>query len=185
VAHAEWRENTEKFKELILYVSQKCVDDPRFGATKLNKILFFSDFLSYASLGQPITAVEYRKLVNGPAPRRLVPIRNAMVEARELAVQPVQLRSGKVQNRTVNLRKPNLSLFSAAEIALVDDVIDALRTADADTVSEISHKMMGWKITRLNETIPYETVFLSGEPLTEIEKQRALEVAADYGLVTA
>jgi len=35
-----------KFKELILYVADKCSDDPDFGAVKLNKILFYSDFYS-------------------------------------------------------------------------------------------------------------------------------------------
>ena len=32
-----------RFKELILYVSHECLDDPTFSRTKLLKILFFSD----------------------------------------------------------------------------------------------------------------------------------------------
>ena len=41
--------------ELILYVAEKCQDDPKFGATKLNKILWWADFLAYAQHGTPIT----------------------------------------------------------------------------------------------------------------------------------
>ncbi len=44
-------ENEKKFAELILYVSQKSTFDSTFGSTKLNKILYFSDFLAYGKLG--------------------------------------------------------------------------------------------------------------------------------------
>jgi len=33
--------NLDKFRELILYISQKCANDPSFGAIKVNKILYF------------------------------------------------------------------------------------------------------------------------------------------------
>jgi hypothetical protein len=72
------RENPKKLKELILYISQKCASDPNFGAIKLNKILYFSDFASFAHYGEPITGAEYQKLEQGPAPRRMVPVRNEM-----------------------------------------------------------------------------------------------------------
>ena len=30
--------NDRKFRELVIYIAEKCADDPTFGATKLNKI---------------------------------------------------------------------------------------------------------------------------------------------------
>jgi hypothetical protein len=88
----QWPEDERKMKELILYISQKCADDAKFGATKLNKILYFSDFLAYAYHGSPITGFEYQKLPNGPAPRRLVPVREQLMESGELGIQEVPLR---------------------------------------------------------------------------------------------
>jgi len=38
--------NDRKFQELLLYVAARCEGAPTFGATKLNKILFFADFLA-------------------------------------------------------------------------------------------------------------------------------------------
>jgi hypothetical protein len=55
-----WPEDEQKMKELILYISQKCADDTKFGATKLNKILYFSDFLAYASMAHPLRASNTR-----------------------------------------------------------------------------------------------------------------------------
>jgi hypothetical protein len=178
-------ENEEKFRELVLYISQRCADDPKFGATKLNKILYFADFFSYADSQQPITGFEYQKLPNGPAPRRLLPVRAQMISEGILGLQAVRLRSGRVQNRTVNLRPPNLRIFSGEEIALVDRIIDALREADADTVSELSHRMVGWIIAEEGETIPYGTVFLSNEPLSDIEIERGREIANGLRLAAA
>lgn len=177
-----WPENEERFRELLLYISQKCANDPKFGAVKLNKILFLSDFLAFAHYGEPITGFEYQKLEQGPAPRRLLPMRERMIEAKELGLQEIPLRSGNVQIRTVNLRRPKLGVLKPEHIAVVDAVIDALSEAGAEEVSELTHKMTGWKAARFGETIPYETIFLTDEPLTEADLERGREIAEAHRL---
>lgn len=174
--------NEAKLAELILYISKKCADDPCFGATKLNKILYFADFLHYGEYGKPITGVEYQKLQYGPAPRRLLPVRDELVNKGDLGIQPVGLRSGSTQKKPVNLREPDLSLFSGTEIAEVDGVIESLRNHDSDMVSELSHRMVGWQVVAENETIPYTTVFVSNPKLSKAEVERGLEIAAKHGI---
>src|SRR6266550_1669599 len=109
----------EKLGELILYISQKCATDPKFGAIKLNKILYLSDFLSFGNWGEPITGVEYQHLRKGPAPRRLIPVREELQRNGKLVVQRLPLKSGNMQTRTVNLVEPNWKVLSAREISLV------------------------------------------------------------------
>lgn len=177
--HFEFRvpNGDERFRELILYVSEKCATDPKFGATKLNKILYFSDFLAYARLGEPITGFAYHREKNGPVPKRLLAIQQHMIEAGEMALQPVLLLSGRVQQRPVNLRSPRLELFTAQQVALVDSIVEELRDSTAEEVSELSHHMVGWKVANPGESIPYESVFVSAEPLTDADIQRAKELA--------
>jgi Protein of unknown function (DUF4065) len=175
-------QSEDKLAELILYVSKKCAEDPCFGATKLNKILYFSDFLHYGNNGVPITGVEYQKLPYGPAPRRLVPVRDKLVEQGDLGIQPIELRSGSIQKKPVNLREPDLRAFTGIEIATVDMVIQSLADQNTETVSELSHRMVGWQVVNENETIPYNTVFISNPPLTDTEIRRGLEIAAKTGL---
>jgi hypothetical protein len=43
--------------------------------------------------------------------------------------------------------------------------------------------MLGWALTEMNETIPYETIFLTEEPLNEIDILRGLEVAKEFDLL--
>ena len=103
-------------------------------------------------------------------------MRDKMKRKGDLGFQIVALRGGRTQNRAVNLRAPNLSVFSAEQISLVDRIIEELWDLDAEAVSDLSHRMMGWRLADLNETIPYETVFISSEPLTETDVQRAREL---------
>src|SRR5687767_11634112 len=110
----------KKLGELILYISKKSELDPNFGAVKLNKILFYSDFIAFGRLGKAITEQDYQRLDQGPAPRRLLPVREDLIDRGYLAIQEVA-RFGKTQKRTVALRDPDLSIFTAEEIALVDE----------------------------------------------------------------
>ena len=165
----------KKMAELILYISAKCEDDDRFGSVKLNKILFYSDFIQYGKSGASITGQDYRRLKRGPGPTRLLPIRNRLVEAQDVELENRE-RFGLTQIRTVALRGADLSGFSSAEIALVDDVIGALWDDSATDVSEVSHRFPGWKLAEPMEEIPYQSVFLSERELTSSEREFALEL---------
>lgn len=173
----------QRLRELILYIAARCESDSRFGATKLNKILAFADFTSYFRRRRPITGVEYMRLPQGPVPRRLKPITAAMEREYELVMRTVQ--DGKFeQKRVVPLRPADLSLFSAEDIAIVDEIIQAFWGRTAKAVSEFSHGM-AWKVAGDRELIPYEAVFLSDEELTDYDVARTHELARRFGWRTA
>jgi hypothetical protein len=163
-----------KLRELILYVTRKCVkDDPKVGSVKLNKTLYYSDFFSFIRKGKAITGVEYRRDNLGPAP---VGIRSAVqrleVEG-ALYIYAAPTPAGRKHKQHLPLRDPDLSVFSAEEIAIVDDVIDMLRGMTGPEVSDMSHEHAGWSFAAQGETIPYFTALLpdpdEGIPLTEEE----------------
>lgn len=172
----------QKFKELIVYISSKCESDLYYNATKLNKILFFSDFLAYKTNGEPITGADYFALPFGPAPRRLLPVRDRMLTDGDIALSKHQ------QHRTIALRDPDYDVFSASEIALVDKVIDILRDYNADETSELSHMFLGWQAAMAegehsgeHVSIPYSTVFVQNPPMDEYENAYGLELMRKYG----
>ena len=169
----------DRLRELILYIAERCEDDPTFGATKLNKILWFSDFIAYLYHAKPITGVEYQRLPNGPAPRRLLPIRAKMEAAREIVVRKPK---GHLYTRhtVIALREPNLDDFSKHEVSLVDEVIRKLWGKSAAEISDLSH-LMAWKSVRDKESIPYEAAFLSDDPLSEYDRSRTAELAHELG----
>lgn len=164
-----------KFKELILYIAQESECDPNFGATKLNKILFFCDFLHFRAHGRSISSQRYFKLPYGPAPRALKPALGELVDEKA-CIEVERNRLGRPQRRLIAVREADPEKFTATEIALVNSVIRALWDNTAQEVSELSHHFIGWEIADLQEDIPYETVYL-GDPrdfvLTSDEIARA------------
>lgn len=170
----------DKFKELVLYIAERGEDDPTFGVIKLNKELFFSDFLAYAKFGEPITGAEYIKLDHGPAPKLMSPIREEMEERGDIVVI-CRERFGFSQKRVVPRREPDLSAFTAQEIALVSAVIEGGKEANATEFSDRAHKFLGWKIAAPKEVIPYQTIFLSHARATAGDEQRACELAKQHG----
>ncbi|MEJ7814783.1 MAG: Panacea domain-containing protein [Rubrobacter sp.] len=163
---------------MILYVADKCEDDRTFGAVKLNKILFYADFISFAEYGEPITGVKYRKFQQGPVPTILKRVRFEMEESGEVVVRKKSYH-GRMQHRLIPLRPPNFDLLRARDIALVDDVIQMLWNCSAQEVSELSHDR-AWRNASEGEAIPYEAAFVSDEPLTKRDVAIAEEMIAEY-----
>lgn len=174
-----------KLAELLLYVAKQLVNDPWGGATKVNKVLFFADFAHMQRTGQPITGAVYQKLQHGPAPRRLLPVRDALVADGSAAVQNED-RGDKQQHRLVALRDADLTPFSAEELQTVDSVISELRGQNASQVSELSHQHIGWRLTEMNEDIPYAAA-LAQAPQVATPTSRRLErqVAERFGFIAS
>ena len=170
-----------KFRELLLYVADRCEHDPNCGATKLNKILFLADFEAYAELGMPITGAEYSAIQFGPAPKTLPAIRDDMERKGELAVKR-RSHFGRNQSRIVALRKADLSAFSGEEVALVESVIRDVADMNAAELTEFTHRMPGWQAaSQWGGVIPYQTAFLSrNQEATQEDIARANQLADEH-----
>ena len=180
------RPNHDKLRELVLYVAGLCQDDPRFGATKINKLLFFADFLAYLRLGQAITGVDYQKLPGGPAPRAIVPLLKEMKRDGAIDIDIVEFH-GRQQFRTVPRRPALLGQFSEAELALVSDLVRRFWEYTGSRISVFSHLLTAYRLARMGETIPYESALVSTmEPTEEIVRiARKLDARAKRFLARA
>lgn len=173
--------NESKFSELVLYVADKMKDDTYFGATVLNKVLFFADFFHYAEHGRSITGADYMRLDQGPVPRRLVPVRSHLVAQGRAAVVVRQI-GPRNQHRLEAIAQPELEQFSGPEIETVNKMIDLIKGHTASSISDVSHTMLGWQMAADGESIPYESVFLYGGPITDSDRRMAEAVSAELGL---
>ena len=173
-------ESRERLRELILYVAGRSKDAPKFGATKLNKLLYYADFVSFAKYGRPLTNAQYRKLPYGPVPTSVDLLKAQLQEARDIAVVYEGL-APYTQQRVIPLREARLNEhFTPSEIALVDEVIQTLRDLSAHEVSDMSHDF-AWQIAGDYDLIPYDAVFIYDRELSEHEVAKAHELAAKYG----
>jgi len=169
----------ERMRQLVLYISDKCRGDAGFGKVKLNKILYFSDFLSFERTGSPITGSAYEKQDRGPMAVALREVTPGMIDRREFAYQEVKYY-GYPQQRPVNLQGADLSMFTSEDIAIVDQVIQSLWELNGRDVSEKSHGI-AWRAAAQGGRIPYEAAYVSDDGLTPADEDRGRELLAKFG----
>jgi hypothetical protein len=166
---------TQRFRELIVYIAQQCASASYFGATKLNKVLYHSDFRAFERFGVPITGMKYFRLPRGPAPQALKPIQQELIAEGAIMIKRETV-GPREQHRTVALRAPILEHFTLDEIKIVDEVIKEVWGQCAREVSDASHDIR-WRVLCDRDLIPYEFAFLSSDRITAAEIERTKELA--------
>lgn len=156
--------NINKFKNLIIYILEKCAGKPNVGETVLYKLLYFSDFNYYEIYEEHLSGAKYRKLPNGPVPINVDTILDSMVNE-DASLQRFKTDYyGYQQKRYMPLVNANLRLFNAAEIEVVDKVIAQLSSMSATEISTYSHQDIPWKASKDMEHIDYELAFYRTAP---------------------
>jgi hypothetical protein len=165
---------------MMLYFSQRGLDERLvIGSTKLNKLLFFSDFEAYFALGEPITGARYQKLKEGPAARQFVPMRDRLLLDEE--VRWKEKPANELDDVLIPISKPNTGIFSADELKIMDAVFEKLRPFNAGATSDYSHvRSAGWQVVEERDDIPYESVFVSTDPAPAEAVELGRELAARY-----
>ena len=166
----------DKLKNLILYVAERHEGAPNFDKVRLAKILFWADFRSFAQTGDAITGQPYIRLPQGPVPDHFDDVLHRMQARNELTLVSESVGSS-TQPRPVACVKPDLSLFSPAEMDIINAVIDEQYSRTAGEVSNDSPEFLGWRVARDGERIPYGSAWVM-DPQPE-PNERAHEIARE------
>jgi len=145
--------STVRLKNLMLYILGQIGETFQ---TKMNKVLFYIDFLSYKENGMAISGLAYQAIDFGPVPQRWDRIYSSFDE-----VVPL---TKLVQNQECVVLWTNtdadMSAFSENEIAIIDKVCAKLKGFTSRDVTKLSHKEPAWKnhVGKV-ETIPFDEAF--------------------------
>lgn len=155
----------DKFKNVLLYILEKCAGKPNVGETVLYKLLYFSDFNYYELYENHLTGANYRKLPFGPVPQKLDSILQQMITNNQLKRVKTEYH-GYPQTRYLPLEKSNLTELRASEKEVIDRVIEQFSDWSATAISNFSHKDMPWLASKEGEDIDYELVFYREAPFS-------------------
>jgi transcriptional regulator with XRE-family HTH domain len=165
-----------KFKNVLLYILERCAGKPNVGETVLYKLLYFSDFNYYELYEEHLTGATYRKLPFGPVPQKLDTIIGQMIEKGQLQRVKTEYH-GYPQTRYLPLEKADLTELRASEKEIIDRVIEQMSDWSAAAISNYSHQDMPWIASKEGEEINYELAFYRDAPFSvrnygdEIETQ--------------
>lgn len=155
--------NVGKFKNVLLYILEKCAGKPNVGETVLYKLLYFSDFNYYELYEEHLTGAKYKKLPFGPVPQKLNTMINQMIE--EGVLKRVKTNyHGFPQTRYLPLEKADLTKLKASETEVLDSVIEQMSDWSAAAISNYSHKDLPWEVTDDGKDISYELAFYREAP---------------------
>jgi transcriptional regulator with XRE-family HTH domain len=155
----------DKFKNILLYILERCSGKPNVGETVLYKLLYFADFNFYEIYEEHLTGAQYRKLPYGPVPQKLDNIINQMIENSQIKRIKTEYH-GFPQTRFIPMTKADLTKMTAAEKDVIDRVIERFSDWSASAISEYSHKDMPWKATEDGDIIEYELAFYRESPFS-------------------
>jgi transcriptional regulator with XRE-family HTH domain len=152
-----------KFKNVLLYILERCAGKPNVGETVLYKLLYFSDFNYYELYEEHLTGAKYRKLPYGPVPQKLDTIIGQMIKNGQLQRVKTQYH-GFPQTRYLPLEKPDLTELRASEKEVIDRVIEQMSDWSAAMLSNYSHGDKPWKASKDGDEINYELAFYRRPP---------------------
>ncbi|NCO54606.1 MAG: XRE family transcriptional regulator [Bacteroidetes bacterium CG02_land_8_20_14_3_00_31_25] len=152
-----------KFKNVLLYILERCAGKPNVGETVLYKLLYFSDFNYYELYEEHLTGAKYRKLPYGPVPQKIDTIIGQMMESRQIKRIKTEYFD-TMQTRYIPLVKADLTTLGASEKEVIDKVIEQMSDWSATAISNYSHKDLPWEVTDEGKDISYELAFYREQP---------------------
>jgi hypothetical protein len=175
--------DSDRFKQLVLYIAWKTRDNPNFGRVRMAKVLYFVDFSHFASDGESLTGAAYTAEEFGPFPTYLTTAEEHLMKAGLVRSDrhEGQERENFDENRVVPVKDPKVRLEGYVQ-ALVDEWIKSVASvSSAKRLSNQTHEFPGWKLARpKKEEIPYETVFIGTRRPPDRAVQRGRELIGEF-----
>ncbi|CAN5529488.1 hypothetical protein BH18ACI3_BH18ACI3_20220 [soil metagenome] len=139
----------EKLAAMTAYLASK---GSSIYKTKLNKLLFYSDFLNYYLHGQSISGARYVHLPFGPVPNQYESLLSDLSTSG--AIQIVKGQTFELIQAGEN--SAGSSSLTSEETYTLDWVLEKYGKLSTAEISELSHREKAYRFTRPGEEIAYE-----------------------------
>ena len=149
--------NREKTKKAILYFAER--QSPY--KTKMNKLLFYADFVHFRNTAQSITGLRYAAISHGPVPNHFEYLFEALVEEGIICKETTMTNLGELEQiLTSGEVHFDPSFFTASELEALDYVANIFKDKSASEIADISHREPAWKENiEEKKIIPYTYAF--------------------------
>ena len=113
--------------------------------TKLNKLLFYSDFLNYKRTGYSICGIAYRAIQLGPVPAEYDKLYVKLLDDNLFDVEFVTFKeNGYVGEALKNKIDFDPKLFTSTELKVLEEVRSKLADKTSSEIVDISHLEKAW-----------------------------------------
>jgi len=151
--------NFTKLVHLIVFFSNEI---PGIATTKMNKLLFYADFLNFKRHGYSITGAHYQAVQWGPVPRKYTQIFDACQEKEYVVIKTEFWDDGKERFQFLPHKKTSFdaTFYNQKEIETIHRVLGVLGAKTTTELVKISHLEKAWvENEQTRSLINYEYAF--------------------------
>ncbi len=143
--------NFEKFTEMVVFFSEKI--EPY--KTKMNKLLFYADFLMFKQSCFSMSGVRYRAIEMGPVPNNFQSIFEYLANNDIIDICYTQFPKGYTgeQFKARKERIFNYKLFTELEMSVLNKVAEVFKESSTNSIIETSHLEEAWKKNEKNKNV--------------------------------
>jgi uncharacterized phage-associated protein len=143
----------EKLSAMISYFAAK---GKQIYKTKLNKLLFYGDFINFQMHGRSISGANYVHLPFGPVPDQYEYILKKLTSAKQLEITPLKTRKGTANEINLGAKsKTATDALSPEETETLDWVLANYGQMTTEEIMELSHNEKAYRNTHSGEKIAY------------------------------
>ena len=147
--------NIEKYENAILYFIQNC-NGVTLGKTKLNKLLYYLDFVFYRDNKKTITRDFYIREQFGPIPSDVNSVLNKMREKDIIKIDNTINKKGNLSYKFTTYKKADETAFEKKEFDLLKKIsIPFKNTLTAELVAQ-THLEAPWFYSKPLEIIDFK-----------------------------
>ncbi|MCF8255440.1 MAG: DUF4065 domain-containing protein, partial [Bacteroidia bacterium] len=143
--------NFEKFTEMVVYFSDKVQPFK----TKMNKLLFYADFLMFKQSCYSISGVRYKAIDRGPVPYNFQSFFEYLANQNEIDIITTEFNQGYTGEQFLakKNRPFNANLFTKEELLVLEKVALAFKPTSTNNIIEPSHLEEAWKKNEKDKSI--------------------------------
>jgi putative zinc finger/helix-turn-helix YgiT family protein len=148
----------EKFTEMVVYFSEQI----KPYKTKMNKLLFYADFLMFKQSCFSISGVRYHAIDMGPVPYNFQSVFEYLDNKDDIDIHYNEFPNGGIGEQFIARtdRPFNSILFSEIELDVLQKIVATFKTTTTNDIIELSHLEKAWKENeQTKNVISYEYAF--------------------------
>jgi len=143
--------NLEKTINLVLYFCREGTLK-----TKLNKLLYYTDFSCYKQYVTSITGLRYIHYPYGPIPEKYDLLFCSMLDRKLLEAETITYTEYCEGENYISLKEPDLSIFSNSELKAISTIQEYFKDFSSNKISNFSHMEKGYLETKKSEYISFK-----------------------------
>lgn len=133
--------NYIRFSEMVSFFSEKL--EPF--KTKMNKLLFYADFVMFRDYGHGISGLQYKAIDRGPVPNRFQSLFEDIAINGKITISAIQFPNYIGEQFKANPQNPfNKDLFTENEIATLEKIVEKFKDSTTNDIVDISHQELAW-----------------------------------------